>query len=404
MAREEQLVHELSQRFLLQKPQVESTAYNAIKDTILRVLREMFAKHPEYTYVPDPERGFDYPDLDKTRISIWQDYPYDTLFLPCITINMGSMRYHPVSFNQNMNTVDYVFDPEGTIVPDALGHPLPNYFEYAGAWDSSFSVNVNAQSPWDRDLITDFITINFMNVYRDWLYTRGVFVKDVSTSGESQVDWRNQHIYKLTLSLELYSEWTHRIPIPQTILESITLKIGAPISSQALVPIDGIVNGQTVSSVATILPPDGLHYVVDFFSSEKPASAMDTIVYNATLNLWQINTIWWAKIAAFFNTPQLLAMLHAKYGITALNQLTTEQWFDILASISSPYRLGYLDTIQDVQEGKVAAGLVLGVDPETPFPIGFETTEYNRLIQLQNLKITLETTYTGLVTREVSAS
>lgn len=399
MAREDQLVHELSQRFILTKPQVESTAYDAIKDTILRVLREMFSQHPEYTYVPDPTKGFDYPDLEKTKISIWQDYPYDTLFLPCITINMSSMRYHPISFNQNMGTVDYVHDDRGDIVLDTFGRPLPNYYEYAGAWDSNFSININAQSPWDRDLITDFVTINFTHVYRDWLYTRGVFVKATSTSGESQLDWRNQHIYKLTVSLDLYSEWTHRIPIPRVILERLALKVGAPISSAVIVPEGGIVNGDTVTGSSTILPPDGIGYETALSLDEKPVSAMDTIAYNASLNVWEITTIWWRKIASFFNTPSLLGMLRQKYGITTLNQITVEQWFDILASISSPYHLGYVKVSQDVQVGKEAAGTVLGVDSETPFPLGYEETEYNRLIQLQKIKATLDETYARLVVR-----
>lgn len=397
MAREDTLVHELSQRFLLEKPIVETTAYDAVKDTVLKVLREMFSRHPEYTYVPDTHRGWGFPDLDKTRIVIWQEYPYDTLFLPCITLNMGSMKYSPVSFNQNMATVDYLHDEYGNIVINEFGNPVPNYYEYAGAWDSSLSININAQSPWDRDLITDFVKINMIHVYRDWLYTRGVFVKSVTTSAEGQAEWRNQHIYKLTLTCDLYSEWTHRIPVPRDYITAITETMRAPISSAPLVPEGGIVDGETVEDFATII--DAEDQTVRFFNDDKPENAMATIEYDETENEWLIVDEYWAQIARYFDTDEELAMLQTKYSIDSLAEITIEIWFDILSAISSPMRIGYLQVIQDVQVGINEAADSLGVDPEIPLPDGYASTEYNRLIQLREIKGQLEEAYEELVKR-----
>lgn len=362
MAREDTLVHEIAQNYLLEHPIVETTAYDAIKDTILRVLREMFSRHPEYTYVADPDRGFDYPDLDKTRISIWQAYPYETLFLPCLTLGMSSFKRRPVSFNQNIGTVDYLHDEQGVIVRNEFGHPIPNYFEYAGAWDSSISINVNAQSPWDRDLIADFVTVNFVHLYRDWLYTRGIHVKDVSNGGESETDFRNQHIYKVTTSLELYTEWTHRIPIPREYVESFYLKISAPISTSALVPPGGIVGGIKQENVETILPIGDVRILVDEYLNDKPDSAMDTIQFNSEIGEWEIKEEWTLKLARYFNTQEELQMLQTKYKINSLSEISVVNWLSILASISSPFRLGYIKTIKDLENGINEAAEELGLE------------------------------------------
>lgn len=400
MAREETLVHELSQRQPPQRAVIETTAYDATKDIILLVLREMFSRHPEYTYVPDPERGFDFPDVDKTRLQIWQDYPYDTLFLPVITINMGSLRDHPIGFNQNINTVDYKHDENGNLEYNQFGQPIPLYFEYSGAWDISFSININAQSPWDRDIIADFVTINMMHVYRDWLYTRGVHVKTCSTSGESQVDWRNQHVYKLTLSLDLYTEWTHRIPYPIELLERISITQNLPISTQPLVPPGGIdTNYHKVEDVATIIADGSPLQSVDRFLDMKPLTAMDTISYNSALNEWEIKESWWDFIARTFSSVESLQMLSALYGINTLSEITVENWFDILARISSPAHLGYLKTIQDVHVGTTIAAAVLNVDIDDTFPDGSEETSLNRLIQLRNIETLLRNNYMASVTR-----
>lgn len=397
MAREDTLVHEISQNYPLERAIVETTAYDAVKDTTLRAMREMFSHHPEYTYVPDPVRGFGYPDLDKTRIVIWQEYPLDTLFLPAITINIGSMRDHPISFNQNMNTVDYLHDDDGNIIYNAFGQPIPNYFEYAGAWDSVLNVNINAQSPWDRDLITDYVKINFMHIYRDWLYTRGIHVKTVGTSGESQADWRNQHIYKLTLAVDIYTEWTHRIPVPTEIVESVALNIYSPISTQALVPPNGVVDGEKVESVATILSHD--EQALKTYDDDRPDSAMATVEYRTATNRWEITTEWWQYIATEFDDDENLEMLQVKYGITSLSDITTEIWMSILASISSSAHLGYLRVLTDLEAAIEEAADVLGIDSEMPLPDGYQSTEYNRLLQLRLIYDALKEEYEELVQR-----
>lgn len=397
MAREDILVHERIQNFPIKESVVETTAYDAVKDTILTTLREMFAKHPEYTYVPDPHRGFGFPDLDKTKISIWQNYPYDTLFLPCITLNLGSQRSKPLSFNQNLGTVDYLLDKQGNQVFDSFGRPIPIYYEYADAWDISLNININAQSPWDRDIITDYLTINLTHVYRDYLYTRGIFVSSVSTSGESEADWKNQQIYKLTVSAELYTEWTHRIPYPTETIDRIGLKIGMPISSEALVPSEGIVNGFSVETVAGILSPSERQY--RYFNDQKPATASETIKYNTTTNVYEITPQWWEMIGRVYHTPAILAMIHSKYNITSLSQLTVFDWMDSISSISSSIRLGYLKTIQDLKDQLVQVANRLGIDPNIPLDVSYGNTYYNEALELQFLIQSLTTNYNHLVIR-----
>lgn len=392
MAREDTLVHQFSQREPLRRAVVETTAYDATKDCILHVLREMFARHPEYVYVPDPHRGFDFPDLEKTKIQIWQDYPYETLFLPCITINVGSFRDHPVGFNQKIHTVDYWYE-QGNVVYNEFGRPIPLYFEYAGAWDISFNININAQSPWDRDLLADFVTINFMHIYRDWLYTRGIHVKTLSNSGESQVDWRNEHVYKLTTSLDLYTEWTHRIPYPRELLERFGYSIHSSIARQPLVPDSDEDPVERVDNFATTT--DEIPQYLDL----KPASAMDTVVYNEETQQWEIEEEWWLFIGRYLSREEIATEISIRYEVNTLEQLVVEDWLDILANISSPARLGSAKVLNDVQVGIKEAANSLRVDADGDFPPGSETTELNRLIQLRNIYAELEGRYQSATVR-----
>ena len=126
---------------------------------------------------------------------------------------------------------------------------------------------------------------------------------------------------------------------------------------------------------------------------------MATLSYNTTENVWEIKPEWWTFIGRTFASDESLTMLSQYYGIQALNEITTEIWVDILARISSPARLGYLQAIQDVHVGALEAATALGVDISDTFPDGSEETSLNRLIQLRNIEAALRNTYQTDVTR-----
>lgn len=397
MARESTLIHEREHNFVPDHAIVETTGYDAIKEIMLKVLREMFSRHPEYTYVPDPERGWGWPDFEKTKIAIWEDYPLDTLFLPVITLNIGSVRDHPIGFNQNREVVNYLVDKNGEQVFSPDGFPIPIYFEYAGAWDVNFNITIDAGSPIERDVLTDLVKISIMHIYRDWLYTRGIHVKTLNVGGEEIVEWKNDKIYKTTISCELFTEWTHRIPFPSgPIADHFSYRIGMPITHSAIVPQGYIKEGWIwgKDGVPIYHPASRAQVTTEFFSLDKqPETVINTLEYNTTTNAYEITEAWWLFIAKYY----IQIDMKAKYHIEKLADITVAIWLDSLASVSSPARLGYPKVIADLEEEIKRLGVEMGVDPESDLS-GYGP-QYNRIKELQENLDNLKNTYLTDVTR-----
>jgi hypothetical protein len=397
MAREQLLINELQQNWVPQHATVHTTSNDALQDIFLRALREMFARHPEYTYVSDPERGFGWPDFDKTKITIWEDYPLDTMFLPNITTAVGSLRDHPMSFNQDRQVVKYLYDDNGTLAHDSYGHPIPIYYEYASAWDGTFNIAVNTGSPVERDVLTDFVKISMMHLWRDWLYMRGVHVKTVSAGGSEIREWKSDKIYRTVVTVEIYSEWNHRIPIPGgNELQRISYQIGTPISHSIFTPQGYVLDGPSVGSdgiPAYNAAPRSQVQNDQFLLNLRPSSAIDTLEYNLATNAYEITEEWWLKIAQHFD-EQVLAQ---KYGITKLSDITVSMWMDILASVSSPARMGYPKVIFDLTAALETAATAMGVSPSDD--LSGHSAPYNRVRELQSLVAALTATYHTDVTR-----
>ena len=396
MTREVTLVHEAQHNFVPDNAIIETNGYDSTKDSFLRVLREMFSRHPKHTYVPDQERGWGQPDLQKTKIVIWEEYPLDTLFLPAITISIGSVRNHEMSFNQSWGQINYKMDPSGHVEYDSEGRPIPLYQEFAGAWDISFSITLNAADPITRDILTDFIKINIMHVYRDWLYTRGIHVKSVAVGGEEVTEWNNNKIYKTTTTVDIMTEWTHRIPIKGDILERLTYTVGAPIRHSALVP-DGVVENIVINGEDYTIRLPAPTSEADTFKlddNRRPNNVMDTLLYNTGTNKYEILPIWWAFIVHKLDEQ----LLRSRYSLTRLADLTVANWIDILANISSPAHMGSLVVLGNLNTAIDTIGLRLGVDPLSDLSSLVDPL-YNEIKELITIRDAIEMAYRDSVSR-----
>lgn len=396
MTREVTLVHEVQHNFPPDNPLIETNGYDSIKDTFLKMLREVFSRHKKYTYVPDKERGWGFPDLDKTKIVIWEEYALDTLFLPAITISIGSVRNHEMSFNQSWGQVNYKTNSIGQVEVDSLGHPIPIYYEFAGAWDISFQITLNAADPITRDVLTDFIKIHVMHVYRDWLYTRGIHVRSIGVGGEDAVEWGNNKIYKTTTSVEIMTEWTHRIPIKGDVLDRIAYTIGTPIQHSALVAEgivgEGVINTEnsTLRKPAPLSEADTFAYI----ENKRPTNVMNTIAYNTQTNSYQILPIWWVFIINNLDEQ----MLQTRYSLTRLADLTVANWMDILANVSSPAHMGIPTVLSNLNAAITEIGIRLNVDPLGDLS-GLTDPIYNEIKELIAIRDSLENGYRESVTR-----
>ena len=233
MAREILLIREREKPFKLLRPFVETTHIDALKTCIIDRLREAFKKDPEYTYVED-ESGSGGPELDpgrnQTQIVITDVYTYDVKLLPAITVRINNSNTYHVSFNQNGSplglnalgdvTAGYSVDPEtGELERDANGRPIPLFYEYAGAWDSTITLEVSAEDTLTREELVTRLSILMIHVLRDEFYENGIFIRNANVAGENEEPYANDYIYKQAVVLDVYSEWTHRLPVSDETIE-----------------------------------------------------------------------------------------------------------------------------------------------------------------------------------------
>jgi len=241
-----------------------STSYNAISDIfhleniveqagmvytknlIIDTLREVFSADRQYKYVSDvfgfpktpyvlglsPEAGLD--DEEMTRIFIGSSYRYDIKFNPSIIVRNTGSRYAPISFNQDyLSTINRI-----EVLTDAYGNRTqiytPAYHVRVGAWDQTLEVKIIAESEMDREEIADICQVVLMGSRRQDLQNAGVFVKTMSTSGETETPYANDFLYMVAITLDIRTEWRIHIPISNT-CEKIGLcvafgTLGGPIS------------------------------------------------------------------------------------------------------------------------------------------------------------------------------
>jgi hypothetical protein len=209
------------------------------KDVIISILRAIFSEEEVYTYVGD-ENGFPVLPVDgvehedATQIVISDHYKYEVKLLPAIIVTSGNINNHEVSFNQNahanlyeldIDPVDGYDDVTGEAIDTVHRRPLRQV--YSGAWDQTMNVTIATEDTLSREELTDMISILFMNILRDELWSDwGIFVKGLSVGAETEEEYANDHVYLSTIALDIFSEWRREIPIPiSNIISTIKLDL-----------------------------------------------------------------------------------------------------------------------------------------------------------------------------------
>lgn len=194
---------------------------------IIDHLRDTFSRDREYRYLTDK---FGYPKIPNhkglatnagieddttSRISIEAFFTYRTSYLPSISVRQTSSSYKPISFNQNRFTIDY----DIVRTEDGYGNvdltKLPARFIYAGAWDQTYEIKVSSNSMEDTSSIADLVMMALQaNPARDSLERNGLFVKQVTSSGENSENTNNNDpMFTVSITANCYAEWRKEIPI-----------------------------------------------------------------------------------------------------------------------------------------------------------------------------------------------
>lgn len=209
---------------------VQQTGVMHAKNLIIDTLREVFRQDREFKYVTDvfgypktpshlgldPEAGLD--DDETTRIFIGSSYRYDVNYNPAIIVRNTGTRYVPVSFNQDLLGVIYKVER----LIDGYGNEsiirVPFAQTIVGAWDQTFSVEIITEDEVDREEIADIVMVTLQGSRRLELQREGVFIRRCSTGGETEElkatsAGGNDHLYKISINLDVRSEWKIHIPI-----------------------------------------------------------------------------------------------------------------------------------------------------------------------------------------------
>lgn len=222
------------------------------KNILIDVLRDIFAQDRQFKYVSDvfgfpktpshlgldPSAGLD--DNETTRIFIGSTYRYDVKFNPSIIVKNTGSRYVPISFNQNLlcvvNRLEKIVDGYG----NSSSIYTPAFNTLAGAWDQTYEVKIITENEVDREEIADIVQVALMGTRRLELQKAGVFIKGMSTSGETEQQYANDHLYVVSINLDVRSEWRVHIPI-----SNITERIGVCLTFKTL-------DGESVSDALSV--------------------------------------------------------------------------------------------------------------------------------------------------------
>jgi hypothetical protein len=205
------------------------------KEMIIATLRDFFSKDSYYHYSKD-QWGFantiDHTDLPlgadiptqfnknganqdsiSTRLFIGENYRYDGIYYPCILVKSGGSRYVPISINRD----SYGIENELITYVDGYGNQTmisrPAYFYTTGAWEGSIIIDVMTRSLRSRDDLTELVAMCFTDIEFDNLEDIGIVVKQISIGGASEMDDRNDKLFRQTLTLDIRTEWKRCIPI-----------------------------------------------------------------------------------------------------------------------------------------------------------------------------------------------
>lgn len=240
---------------------VQQTGIVHGKNILIDTLRDIFAQCREYKYVSDvfgfpktpthldldPSAGLD--DEETTRIFIGSTYRYDIKFNPSIVVKHTGSRYVPISFNQNLLGVIN----RKEIITDGYGNSsiiyAPAYHTLVGAWDQTFEIKIVAENEMDREEISDIVQVTLMGTRRMDLQRAGLFIKDLSTSGETEEKYSNDYLYMMSINLDTRSEWKVHIPI-----SSVLERIGVCLTFNTIggTPADGLTINEQITLADTI--------------------------------------------------------------------------------------------------------------------------------------------------------
>jgi hypothetical protein len=200
------------------------------KEMIIMGLRDYFSKDSYYHYSKD-QWGFpnttDHTDLVpgadipnpnddsilSTRLYIGENYRFEGIYYPAILVKSGGMKYVPISINREKGSVKY----EDIVYDDGYGHfktvKRPKSFVTAGVWEGSIIIDIITRSLRSRDDLAELCGMFFAEISHETYYDIGIIIKPPQIGAPSETDDRSDKLYRLSMTLDIRTEWRREIPV-----------------------------------------------------------------------------------------------------------------------------------------------------------------------------------------------
>lgn len=245
---------------------VQNTMISHPKEIIIATLRDFFQHDSYYHYSKDPW-GFpntvDQTDLPldagmndevSTRLYIGENYRFNGIFYPAILVKHGGSKSVPISFNREDSTV--VWDLRA--FDDGYGNVTyfknPKSFVFAGAWEGSIIIDVMTRSLSARDDLVELVGLCFTDITFKSLQKAGIVCKSGSPTigSPSEIDDRNDKLFRQTLTLDVRTEWRREIPI-SNVVEAISFSVDFGYLKDPNAPVASNLAITTTTTVADIM-------------------------------------------------------------------------------------------------------------------------------------------------------
>lgn len=198
------------------------------KELFIETYRSVFKEDSFYHYVDDawgfpntPSHvnlplGAGMYDDATTRLYIGEMYRGDVKYYPSIFIKSLGSKSVPISMSRNKGVVQW----SNVVYTDGYGHETiistPQYYAQGGCWEGSIEISVEARNPRARDEIVEIAAIIPTDLRFEDMQIAGVIVKPANISAPTEIDDRNDKIFKQSITFEIRTEWERRIPITTT--------------------------------------------------------------------------------------------------------------------------------------------------------------------------------------------
>lgn len=176
-----------------------------VRSAFVRCLRVGFTSNQDYYYQEsstDPNQP-----ADNSGVFIYDAWPWKKINYPAIIVSLGPG-------NPMMRTIggeQWLTSSTDFVSQDGLTYSNINTETFGGGESNTVNINVYARSGLDRSQLMDWTAIYLRHFFNAALVKEGITIVSMAQGGEGQDLIGNDPVYRDTLSLSVFSEFSRDI-------------------------------------------------------------------------------------------------------------------------------------------------------------------------------------------------